>query len=312
MTRPSDPPQPDPRFWRALLGRSLDYRAEAARTIRALEQDRAYTRWLLDALDTFPVTQRIFAGDALSLLGDPRFSPPHFLSEMLPVPSGVVSIGSSDYPNESPRHRVSVDDFALAQHPVTQQAYRVFVEATDHPIPNTWRRVFGRAGPADHELNAPVVFVSALDAEAYCRWLSAETGQAYRLPTEAEWIAAARGYDHRRIYPWGEGSTTQRANTWGRSAQRRLCAVGLYSAGRGPFQHDDLSGNVWEWCSSSYWPYPYRHDDGREGGFIGEPRVMHGGSWRSRPTSCRIDARQGEPPGDSFVVTGFRIARELE
>lgn len=297
----------DPRLWGGLLGRDLRRRQEAARTIRALEAERWYARQLLDALPDLQPWQRANAGEALSLLGDPRFSPPHYLSEMIYVPAGTVILGSPDYPDERPVHRVAVGGFSLAQFPVTQAAYAVFVEATGHRRPRGW----SRKGPPPHLLNAPVVFVSARDAEAYCLWLSAETGFRYRLPTEAEWELAARGANSRRVYPWGDVYLPLRANAWDRQRIGRLCAVGLFPAGHGPYGHEDLAGNVWEWCSSLYWPYPYRAADGREDpGAAGEKRVMRGGSWRSRPSSVRCTARQGERPDDAFAVTGFRLARD--
>ena len=299
----------DPHLWGALLGRDFRRREQAVRTIRALEAEQEYARALLVILPRLHVWQRPFAGDALSLLGDMRFSPPYYLPEMIPVPGGVAILGSDDYADERPEHAVEVGGFVLAQTPITQAAYAAFVEATGHRPPRGWRR--GRPDPM--QLNCPVVNVSARDAEAYCAWLSRETGHRYRLPTEAEWLLAARGAGNRRTFPWGnEAYTDTRANAWGARPLKRLCAVGLFPEGRGPYGHDDLAGNVWEWCSSLYWPYPYRADDGREDpGADDEPRVMHGGSWRSRPFSIRCAARQGGLPTDSFEVVGFRVARDM-
>jgi formylglycine-generating enzyme required for sulfatase activity len=296
----------DPRLWGALLGKDADRRSEAARTIRALELEPGYARQLLDALPNLQGWQRANAGDALALLGDPRFSPPYCLSEMIALPAGEVFLGSDDQREERPLHPVGVAGFALSQFPVTQAAYAVFVDRTGHRSPRGWSR--GR--PQPEQVNAPVVWVSARDAEAYCAWLSRETGSCYRLPTEAEWVMAARGPAGSRTYPWGEEFDDLCANAWGRRPLERLCAVGLFPAGRGPLGHHDLAGNVWEWCSSLYWPYPYRADDGREDRLAEDPRAMHGGSWRSKPVSIRCAARQGEPPTDSFEVVGFRIARE--
>lgn len=298
--------QHDPRLWGALLGHDSRRREQAVRVIRALESEHWYARQLLDVLPTLQVWQRANAGEALALLGDPRFSPPYFLSEMIHVPGGAAILGSHEYPEEQPVHSVEVTDFGLAQFPVTQMAYAAFIRATKHRRPRGWRR--GEPHPAQR--NMPVVHVSARDAEAYCTWLGAETGFDYRLSTEAEWIYAARGADGRRIYPWGDVYEGLRTNAWGRSPLRRLCAVGLFTEGRGPYGHDDLAGNVWEWCSSLYWPYPYHANDGREDpGADTDERVMHGGSWRSKPSSVRCTARQGGLPNDSFAVVGFRIAR---
>ncbi|GAB4470278.1 MAG: hypothetical protein Kow00124_06320 [Anaerolineae bacterium] len=299
--------QRDPRLWGALLGRDDRRRRDAARTLRALEAERWYAQQLLDALPELQPWQRANAGQALALLGDVRFSPPFYLSEMIPVPGGVAVLGSDRYPEERPPHTVEVAGFSLAQHPVTRAAYQVFVQAAGHRRPQGW----GRGGPPPDQLNAPVVFVSQRDAQAYCAWLSRETGFRYRLPTEAEWMLAARGDRSTRRYPWGDEFDPLRTNAWAGDPIRRACAVGLFPEGRGPYGHDDLAGNVWEWCSSLFWPYPYRADDGREDPAADDERyVIHGGSWRSRPSSVRCAARQGELPTDSFVVVGFRIARD--
>ena len=131
------------------------------------------------------------------------------------------------------------------------------------------------------------------------------------MPTEVEWIAAARGLGAAKRFPWGDEFQSDRANIWTDATSARICAVGMFPAGRGVYGHLDMSGNVWEWCSSLYWPYPYQMDDGREHSELeGELRVMHGGSWRSRPVSVRCSARQGELPTDRFEVVGFRLARD--
>ncbi len=303
----SDPSTRDPRLWAALIGADRQRRLDAARTVRALESEAWYARQLLESIPVIGPDRRADLSEALSLLGDYRFSPPYYLSEMLPVPPGVVVMGSPDYPDEQPVHKVEVSAFSLAQFPVTNAAYAVFVEEMGHRRPHGW----SRSGPPPHLLNAPVVRVSARDAEAYCVWLGQKTGFHFRLPTEAGWVMAARGVDSQRAYPWGDDFDPLCANGWTGSETSRLSAVGMFPAGRGPFGHEDLAGNVWEWCSSLYWPYPYHAADGREDpGSDRDWRVMHGGSWRSRPISVRCSARQGELPTDSFEVVGFRLARD--
>ncbi len=302
----ADPPARDPRLWAALIGTDRQRRVDAARTVRGLESEAWYARQLLESIPVIRPERRADLGEALSLLGDYRFSPPYYLSEMLHVPSGLVVMGSPDYPDEQPVHKVEVSGFSLAQFPVTHAAYAAFVEA-GYRRPQGW----GRHGPPPYLLNAPVVRVSVRDAEAYCAWIGQETGFPFRLPTEAEWVMAARGADSQRAYPWGDDFDPLCANIWAGPDTSRLSAVGLFSAGRGLFGHEDLSGNVWEWCSSLYWPYPYHAADGREDPASDRDwRVMHGGSWRSRPISVRCSARQGEISTDSFEVVGFRLARD--
>lgn len=298
----------DPELWAALIGRDKGRRERAVRTINALERDRWYAELLLDALPTLQRWSLPGAGDSLALLGDPRLSPRHFLPEMIAIPAGSVILGSPEYSAEQPVHAVEIDAFSLAQYPITNAAYQTFVEESGYRSPAHW----SRGGPDGASLNAPVTWVSARDAEAYCQWLNSETGYRYRLPSEAEWVLAARGPDDSRRFPWGTVFTPEAANAWDDAPLERLTAVGLFPAGCGPYGHGDLAGSVWEWCSSLFWRYPYRADDGREDpGADDERRVMHGGSWRSRPFSVRCSARQGELPADRFEVVGFRVARSV-
>ena len=293
----------DPDLLASLIGRDDRLRRQAVRTILALEQERQYSVALLGVVDRLHDGQRRSAGSALSLLGDIRFSAPFFLPEMIAVPAGEVVMGSPEYSSDQPVHSLEVAGFSLAQSPVTNAAYAVFVNATDHRRPLDW----SRGVPPESLLNAPVVWVSAVDAEQYCCWLRTETGLGFRLPSEAEWVAAARGCLDARRYPWGDDYRPGCANIWRGAESSGLCAVGMFPDGRGPYGHLDLAGNVWEWCSSAYSPYSYLQKDGGESpGEMAHFRVMHGGSWRSRKESVQCSARQGE----RFEVVGFRLARD--
>jgi len=146
----------------------------------------------------------------------------------------------------------------------------------------------------------PVVGVMWYEAVAYCRWLQEQlqiansklqvwrAGQpetwdlepgtcTVRLPTEAEWEKAAR-MNRGWVYPWGNRWDAGRANTW-EGHVLRPAPVGVYPGGVTPEGAHDLSGNVWEWTSSLYKPYPYRSGDGREDPEAEGSRVVRGGSW---------------------------------
>ncbi|MBN1148467.1 MAG: SUMF1/EgtB/PvdO family nonheme iron enzyme, partial [Anaerolineales bacterium] len=122
----------------------------------------------------------------------------------------------------------------------------------------------------------PVVGVTWFEARAYCAWLSALSGRTYRLPSEAEWEAAARGAEG-RCYPWGQEWDAGRANTL-EGRVLKPSPVGAYAAagGRGPFGAEDQSGNAWEWTASLYGHYPSQRED--DPGAEGE-RVLRGGGW---------------------------------
>lgn len=108
----------------------------------------------------------------------------------------------------------------------------------------------------------PVVGICWYEARAYCAWLSAQTGQSFRLPTEAEWEAAARGRAGRR-YAYGDAFDATLCNAF-ESHIRRTTPVGVFPGGETPEGLIDLTGNTWDWTSSLFQPYPYIADDGRE------------------------------------------------
>jgi formylglycine-generating enzyme required for sulfatase activity len=100
----------------------------------------------------------------------------------------------------------------------------------------------------------PVVGICWFEARAYCAWLSAQTGKHFRLPTEAEWEAAARGQQGRR-YAFGDDFDASRCNTF-ETHSRRTTPTGVFPGGVTPEGVVDLTGNVWEWASSQYRVYP--------------------------------------------------------
>ncbi len=123
---------------------------------------------------------------------------------------------------------------------MTNIEYKSFVEATAHSAPKYWKEgIFPR-----EEATHPVVGVTKQDAEAYCKWLSRNTGNRYRLPTEWEWEWAAAG-PHGWRYPWGNQFEKDRCNTEESSAEGTT-PVGSYLAGNSFCGASDMSGNVWE------------------------------------------------------------------
>lgn len=167
-------------------------------------------------------------------------------------------------------------------------------------VPSQW------TDPAFNHQAQPVVGICWFEARAYCAWLSAQTQQVFRLPTEAEWEAAARGLNG-NDYPFGDQFEASKCNTF-ESHIRRTTPVGVFKAGDTPSGLSDVSGNVWEWTSSAFEGYPYHADDGRENpGTEGVRRVLRGGSWASYRGNARASYRPGFHPGYRGYSLGFRV-----
>jgi formylglycine-generating enzyme required for sulfatase activity len=162
----------------------------------------------------------------------------------------------------------------------------------------------------------PVVGICWYEARAFCAWLAAQTGLPFRLPTEVEWEAAARGSQGRR-YAYGMDFDQWRCNTYDTHV-RRTTPVGVFPGGETPEGLADMAGNVWEWTSSIWgpdrnetaFPYPYLLDDGRENAEASPDwlRVVRGGSWRDRHGGARAAFRLSVNPDDRLTHLGFRVA----
>jgi formylglycine-generating enzyme required for sulfatase activity len=166
--------------------------------------------------------------------------------------------------------------------------------------------------PRYNNPSQPVVGITWFEANAYCAWLSEVCGKEYRLPSEAEWEAAGRGAHTpeelgTRRYPWGGDWNPDKANT----IEGRLLKptpVGAYAAagGIGPFGGEDQAGNVWNWTSSLYLPYPYDRQQSEQPEAEGE-RALRGGSWFGNRWRARCAYRIGFVPVYFFLSVGFRL-----
>ncbi|MFN2115525.1 MAG: SUMF1/EgtB/PvdO family nonheme iron enzyme [Anaerolineae bacterium] len=162
----------------------------------------------------------------------------------------------------------------------------------------------------------PVVGVCWFEARAYCNWLSAQTGRSFRLPTEAEWEAAARGCDG-RVYAFGDEFDSSRANCR-ETHLRRTAPVGVFPLGDTPEGLADMTGNTWDWTTSLYgrrpdraeFEYPYVANDGREDHGAGPDvhRVSRGGSWFSDAEAARATTRYTALPDVRLSSLGLRLA----
>ncbi len=231
-------------------------------------------------------------------------------ASMKSVPAGSFTMGCADdaqcESDELPAHEVGLSAFHLDETEVTVQRYRACVEAgvCNHEGFDAAACTWGRADDL-----LPINCVSHAQAQRFCEWTGA------RLPTEAEWERAARGDDGRR-YPWGNEEASC-VNAVVAEGARRACArqgpepVGTVGQA-GPYGHQDLAGNVWEWTADWYDASFYSQSAGTNptGPTEGQQRVIRGGGWvEGDPSSVRATHREGADPDAHSPATGFRCAR---
>jgi len=198
--------------------------------------------------------------------------------EMVYIPEGEFLMGNGGRESsegegnmdEQPLHRVYLKGFWMDRYEVTNAMYQSFVRVTDHRTPKHWEGGSYLKGKGNH----PVVYVDWYESTAYCQWAGK------RLPTEEEWEKAARGTKG-RIFPWGNRFDISKANTpqsWLSKGQKGGTApVGSYEEGRSPYGLYDMAGNVYEWTSSWYRPYPGNRVFNMHYGKVN--KVLRGGSW---------------------------------
>lgn len=223
---------------------------------------------------------------------------------MVRIGDGWFGMGSAQgRANERPPHRVWVDAFDLAAVTVTNRMYAAFLEATGHEPPGAW------GNPLFSDPEQPVVAVSWHDAVAYCEWLSRQTGERYRLPSEAEWERAARGGLEGKRYPWGDEfppAELHYARGWQTDRPER---VGLYEPNA--FGLYNMADNVHEWCADWYSAGYYAASPERNpaGPAAGVRRASRNGSWRHQVKICACAARSSIEPHRRYTDYGFRVAR---
>lgn len=225
-----------------------------------------------------------------------------FEPQMINIPESPFMMGDTEFPNENPVHHVFQPAYQISRYPVSNYEYWLFVQETNINQPRHWEK-----NNYPKELgNHPVVYVSWIEATAYCHWLSQKTGKSYRLPTEAEWEKAARGVDNRK-WPWGNEWISGLCNANVNDINSATTPIGQFSpGGDSTYGVSDMAGNVWEWCSSLYLTYPYRSNDGREKSGPGE-RVLRGGCFSSAPTMTRGAYRYNRLPNSRDRNIGFRV-----
>lgn len=208
---------------------------------------------------------------------------------------GIETYGEQCYPDEFPKHTVTVDDYYIGQFEVTQELYKfVMGYNPSHFV--------GDSLPVDN--------ISWVDAKTFIHELNKMTGKQYRLPTEAEWEFAARGgrwsqdlnysgSDDLNAVGWCDGNSGRRTHAVGTKAPNEL---DIY----------DMCGNVYEWCQDRYAIYKADPQTNPQGPDFGKARVMRGGSWRSEARNCRNTYRSSEDYEARILNCGLRLAMDYE
>jgi len=238
--------------------------------------------------------------------------------KMVVIPAGLFQMGclakECPYDDEKPVHQVSLaKNFALSQTEVTFEDYDRFAKATKRELPSD--RGWGRG-------SRPVINVDWNDAKAYVKWLSGQTGEQYRLPTEAEWEYAARA-GTTTLFSTGDCIGSDEANYRGTSPlngcekgeyREKTVEVGSFPANA--FGLQDMHGNVDEWTEDCWHgDYTDAPNDGRAwlegaGAECGR-RVIRGGSWNYTAEFMRSAYRFVLTTGGTSYGLGFRLARAL-
>ena len=292
-------------------------------------------------VETMYATHQLRVGDTLLGPGAALPAGRPSLSSAIPadaalVPAGefLAGVDASYEPwsldNERPAHLVDLPAFRIARVPVTNAEWQRFIEddgyatrawwstrgwahRTEHDLgrPQFWnadgsRRRFGLVEdiPADE----PVQHVCFFEAEAYAAWAGA------RLPTELEWEKACAwdpALGRRRRWPWGDTALTDAlANVGG--AALRPAPVGAYPTGASAYGVEQLIGDVWEWTSSDFVPWPgfepMLYAQYSAPFFGGDYKVLRGGSWAVSASTVRPSFRNWDLPIRRQIFCGVRLA----
>jgi len=259
--------------------------------------------------------------------------------EMVFFPGGPVELGTDDrsaaYDNERPRHRVDLAPFWIDVTPVTNGQFLEFVEAGGYrrrelwteegwrwlteagvSAPKHWAKRLGVWTTRTMDLIRPleplrpVCHVCYHEAQAY------STFAEKRLPTEAEWEAAASwdpAIGAKWMYPWGDEPWTPELANLDQTAFD-TAPIGAYPRNVSPIGCYGMIGDVWEWTASDFCGYPgfeaFPYSEYSEAFFGPEYKVLRGGSWATRPGAVRSTFRNWDYPIRRQIFSGFRCARD--
>lgn len=241
------------------------------------------------------------------------------------------------FDNEKPAHQVFLQDYAIDRGLVSNSDFLEFIrddgyqnfrwwfsEGWEVVNREQWRaplywelhdgswmiRDFSGLHPVTGKAHEPVYHVSYYEASAFAKWAGK------RLPTEAEWEKAATfepGHGGRNAFPWGNDAVdSSKANLF-ENGLWSVAPIGAFPAGQNSYGCQQLIGDVWEWTTSDYVPYPgfkSEFDEYNDKWFVNQ-KVLRGGSFATPQLHIRSTYRNFFHPHERWMLSGFRCAQDL-
>ena len=240
------------------------------------------------------------------------------------------------FDNEKPEHKVFLEDFLIDRAPVSNGDYLEFIHSGGYQdfrwwhsagwekvnqehwqAPLYWEQLDGAwmirdfvgLHLASERADEPVSHVSFLEASAYAKWAGK------RLPTEAEWEKAASfspALNSKQSFPWGAESPDETRGNLFQNGLWRVAPIGAFPDGQSAYGCQQMIGDVWEWTTSDYTPYPgfkSEFDEYNDKWFVGQ-KVLRGGSFATPRSHLRTTYRNFFYPHERWLVGGFRCAQD--
>ena len=240
------------------------------------------------------------------------------------------------FDNEKPQHKVFLEDFLVDRAPVSNGDYLEFINAGGYQDFRWWHsagwekvnqehwraplyweqqdgewmiRDFAGLHSAADKLNEPVSHVSFLEASAYAKWIGK------RLPTEGEWEKAASfnpALDSKQPFPWGNATPDAIHGNLFENRLWSVAPIGSFPEGKSAYGCQQMIGDVWEWTTSDYVPYPgfkSEFDEYNDKWFVGQ-KVLRGGSFATPRAHIRTTYRNFFYPHERWMISGFRCAKD--
>jgi ergothioneine biosynthesis protein EgtB len=240
------------------------------------------------------------------------------------------------FDNEKPQHKVFLEDFLIDRAPVSNGDYLEFMNSGGYQDFRWWHsagwekvsqeqwqaplyweqhegewmiREFAGLHRAKEKLNEPVSHVSFLEASAYAKWAGK------RLPTEAEWEKAAMfspQLNSKQDFPWGDRSPDESRGNLFENGLWSVAPIGSFPEGKSAYGCQQMIGDVWEWTTSDYTPYPgfkSEFDEYNDKWFVSQ-KVLRGGSFATPRSHIRATYRNFFYPHERWMIGGFRCAKD--